>query len=74
MDSSLSMIPLSSRETLRPGVTHIHRSECVERVVTGFLEAGSTTGLDTACLGEPYRWEFFVPEEAAPTREERGRG
>ena len=50
-----------SRHIVRPGVTHIHRSECVERVVTDFLRAGSATGLDTACLGEPYRWEFFVP-------------
>lgn len=58
----------SSRHIIRPGATHIQRTECVERVVSDFIAAGSATGLDAQCLAEPYRWEFFVPEEAASGR------
>jgi hypothetical protein len=57
-----SHLPLSMHLRM-PGATHINPSECVDKVVSDFIAAGSAEGLDTTCLREPFRWEFFVPEQ-----------
>jgi pimeloyl-ACP methyl ester carboxylesterase len=36
-------------------------NECIEGIVTGFLEAGSGAGLDTSCAGEFERPPFRLP-------------
>jgi pimeloyl-ACP methyl ester carboxylesterase len=54
-------LPLS-RHLVLPGATHINPSGCVDKVVSEFIAAGTVQGLDTACLQEPFRWDFFVPE------------
>ena len=51
-----------SRLITMPGATHINPSQCVDRLVSDFIAMGSADGLDTLCLQEPFRWDFFVPE------------
>lgn len=58
----------NGRQFILPGATHINHSACVDRVVADFISAGSVEGLDTACLREPYRWDYFVPDGTAAVR------
>lgn len=54
---------IHARHVIFPGGAHIGRSPCVRKLLGDFFNRGTVEGLDTACVQEPRKTAFVLPEK-----------